>query len=74
MTLREALSNWKPVLMDLPTVVGVGEGKRGDTDVLCIYVSGERSPSSPANGGQFPREVEGYATEVIDVGEICAGT
>lgn len=74
MTLLEAKARWVGVLMRLPAVVGVGVGERGGRETIRVYVS-QKIPAEelPAHH-RVPREIGGYATDVIEVGEMRTQT
>jgi hypothetical protein len=59
-------------LMDLPNVVGVGEGKKAGKEVIMVLVSHKLPESSLRPQDVVPKMLEGYETDVEEIGVITA--
>ncbi len=58
MTIEEALRKHEDHLMSLPGVHGVGIGRRGDRDIIKVFVDAD------APRQDIPSSLEGYEVEV----------
>jgi hypothetical protein len=60
-------------LMSLPNVVGVGIGERDGTPVLQVLVSRKLPPTELGPDAVVPSELDGWETDVEEIGEVFAG-
>lgn len=59
-------------LMKLPNVVGCGIGERGGRKVIKVFVTAKVPEAELDPQGVIPKTVEGYETDVEEIGEVTA--
>ena len=67
-TIAEVLQRHTPSLLDIPGVVGTGEGRAGERPVFVIFVARRTSQQQQ----RLPSELEGYRVEIRESGEVTA--
>jgi hypothetical protein len=60
-------------LMSLPNVVGVGIGERDGKPVLKVFVSRKLPLTVLSADAVVPSELDGWETDVEEIGEVFAG-
>ncbi|MFN7927880.1 MAG: hypothetical protein U0Y68_08020 [Blastocatellia bacterium] len=68
MTIHEAKEKHETALLRLPNVVGVGLGQKAGQDVITVLVTHKVPASQLLPQETIPPVLEGYATEVIAIG------
>jgi hypothetical protein len=71
-TIEAVLNARAPELERLANVTGVGIGKRGDTDVIKVFVTHKVPRSELRQEDVVPRELDGFAVDVDEIGEVTA--
>jgi hypothetical protein len=64
--LTDVLREHTPRLLQIPGVVGTGEGRREGRPVLLVLVSSVE----PELSARLPKEIEGYPVETRQVGDV----
>lgn len=59
-------------LLGYPNVVGVGEGLRGGTPALLVFVTHKVPAAQLAPAELLPDEIDGVPIDVVPVGEVRA--
>jgi hypothetical protein len=60
-------------LMTKRNVTGVGLGERDGVTVIRVFVTRKVSARELAAEDVIPRRFRGYATEVVEIGEVSTG-
>jgi len=60
-------------LLDLPNVVGVGIGERDGLPVLKVFVRRKLPPEQLGRDAVVPPTLDGWETDVEEIGEVIAG-
>jgi hypothetical protein len=60
-------------LLALPNVVGVGVGERAEHPVLKVFVRRKLPLAELGADAVVPRTLDGWETDVEEVGEVTAG-
>jgi hypothetical protein len=71
-TLREVRRRHEPALLALPNVVGVSAETVEGRDVILVLVSRKVPREQLAPGEVVPEELEGFPTDVVEVGTPTA--
>ena len=66
--ISEVLGRHADALMDIPGVIGTGEGLRGGVPVIVVYVAKEDDRLRR----EVPAALEGYPVDVRPIGEVTA--
>lgn len=72
MSIEAIKGRYEEQLMRLPNVTGVGIGKKGRKEVIKVFVTHKVSESTLRPEEIVPRTLEGYATDVEEIGFISA--
>jgi hypothetical protein len=59
-------------LLRLPNVIGLGIGEKGGTPVIKVFVTHKVPESSLQPHDIIPKLIEGYGTEVEEIGTVTA--
>ncbi|MGF1625759.1 MAG: hypothetical protein ACFCVH_12825 [Alphaproteobacteria bacterium] len=70
MVTAEAVRQAERELMSKRNVTGVGIGERDGKAVITVFVTRKVPVADLDPGDVVPRSVAGYATQVVEVGEI----
>jgi hypothetical protein len=70
--INSILRKYHDHLMSIPNVNGVGIGKKEGKAVITVYVKRKIHESALQPHEIIPRSLEGYATDVIDIGDVSA--
>ena len=71
-TLREVRLRHESALLALPNVVGVSDETVDGRDVILVLVSRKVPVRQLAPGEVVPEELEGFATDVVEIGTPTA--
>jgi hypothetical protein len=71
-TLREVRQRHEPALLALPNVVGVSDETVEGRDVILVLVSRKVPREQLAPGEVVPEELEGFPTDVVEIGAPTA--
>jgi len=71
-TIEAVLNARAPELERMRNVTGVGIGRRGDTDVIKVFVTHKVPRSQLRPEDVVPRELEGFVVDVEEIGAITA--
>ncbi|GAB4224382.1 MAG: hypothetical protein Tsb0032_28870 [Kiloniellaceae bacterium] len=72
MDIEAVLRKHEDVLLDYPNVNAVGIGERAGQPVIKVMVTRKVPESSLPPGQVLPKELEGIALDVEEIGEITA--
>jgi hypothetical protein len=59
-------------VMQLPNVTGIGIGKKGRKDVIKVFVTQKLPESALQSYEIIPKTLEGYETDVDEIGVVTA--
>ena len=68
MTINEAKEKHEAALLRLPNVVGVGLGTKAGRAVITVLVTHKVSAAQLPPQATIPSVIEGYATDVLAIG------
>ncbi len=71
-TIDEVRRAHESELMAKPNVTGVGIGRKEDEDVILVFVTHKVPESELRPEEVIPRELEGYETDVEEIGVVTA--
>jgi hypothetical protein len=71
-TIDDVKARFEARLMGLPNVVGVGIGEKGGQQVIKVFVTAKVSAARLAPGELVPEQLEGFATDVEEIGVVTA--
>ena len=72
MKIESALKKHEDRLMQLPNVTGIGIGRKAGQDVIKVFVTKKVPKSALPPDELVPRTLEGYATDVEEIGVVTA--
>jgi hypothetical protein len=72
MDIKAVQQKHQEKLMQLPNVIGVGIGKRGKKKVIKVLVKHKVSMSALLPHERIPKVLDGYETDVEDIGTVTA--
>lgn len=72
MDIQQALAKHQDHVMTLPNVTGVGIGEREGKEVIVVFVTRRVNASSLRPEEVVPKTIEGFTTDVREIGEITA--
>ncbi len=72
MDIDEAKRKHETQLMRLPNVQAVGIGRRDDQEVIKVFVTHKVPEAALQPGEIVPRRLEGYETDVEEIGIVTA--
>jgi hypothetical protein len=70
--IRDVQQRHQDAIMRLPNVVGVGIGEKAGRAILKVFVSRKLPETQLAPEDIVPSEIEGYETDVEEIGDIEA--
>ncbi|MEC4748874.1 hypothetical protein [Methylomicrobium sp. Wu6] len=72
MKIQSVLQKHEDKIMQIPNVVGIGIGKKGDAEVIKVFVT-HKVPESALKANQIiPKGLEGYETDVEEIGLVTS--
>ncbi len=74
MNIENVQRKYEEQLMQLPNVSGVGIGEKSGKEVIKVFVSRKLPESSLGPLDVVPKILEGYETDVEEIGVITAET
>jgi hypothetical protein len=74
MSIESVKSKYEDQLMQLPNVTGVGIGQKGGKEVIKVFVTHKVPDSALQPHEVVPKTLEGYETDVEDIGYVMAQT
>ncbi len=74
MSIESVKSKYEDQLMQLPNVTGVGIGQKGGKEVIKVFVTHKVPDSALQPHEVVPKTLEGYETDVEDIGYVTAQT
>jgi hypothetical protein len=74
MSIESVKSKYEDQLMQLPNVTGVGIGQKSGKEVIKVFVTQKVPESTLQPHEVVPKTLEGYETDVEDIGHITAQT
>ncbi|MEJ2559243.1 MAG: hypothetical protein P8186_24110 [Anaerolineae bacterium] len=74
MSIESVKSKYEDQLMQLPNVTGVGIGQKGGKEVIKVFVTHKVPDSALQPHEIVPKTLEGYETDVEDIGYVTAQT
>ena len=74
MSIENVQRKYEEQLMQLPNVSGVGIGEKSGKEVIKVFVSRKLPESSLGPLDVVPKILEGYETDVEEIGIITAQT
>ena len=72
MEIEAARKKHEEELMQLPNVTGVGIGQKNAKEVIKVFVTRKVHKSSLQARDVVPKMLEGYATDVEEIGTVMA--
>jgi hypothetical protein len=72
MSIESVKSKYEDQLMQLPNVTGVGIGQKSGKDVIKVFVTHKVPDSVLQPHEVVPKMLEGYETDVEDIGYVTA--
>jgi len=72
MDIESVRASHEQQLMQLPNVNGVGVGKKGEKDVIKVFVTRKVPEDSLKPHEVVPRAIGGYETDVEELGVVSA--
>ncbi len=72
--IETVLQRHEDALLDLPNVQGVGIGRKNEKPVIKVFVGMKVPVASLQPDEVIPSALDGYPTDVEEVGEFKAGT
>ncbi len=72
MDIQAVMRRHEDALMKLPNVVGVGIGERHGEQAIKVLVTRKVAESSLSPEQVVPRQLEGYQTDVEEIGTVTA--
>jgi hypothetical protein len=70
--INSILRKYQDRLMSFPNVTGVGIGEKEGKAVIAVFVTRKIPESALQPHEIVPRSLEGYATDVRDIGDVRA--
>ena len=74
MKIESAKTKHEDRLMQLPNVTGVGLGEKGGRPVIKVFVTHKVPETDLGAGAIVPKTLEGWGTDVDEIGVITAQT
>jgi hypothetical protein len=74
MSIESVKSKYEDQLMQLPNVTGVGIGQKSGKEVIKVFVTHKVPESTLQPHEVVPKTLEGYETDVEDIGYVTAQT
>jgi hypothetical protein len=72
MNVEDVMHRYEETLMQLPNVTGVGIGEKSGKEVIKVFVT-HKVPESLLHPREIiPRRLEGYETDVEEIGMVTA--
>lgn len=72
MSIEDVKKKYEEQLMRLPNVTIVGTGKKGDKEVIKVFVTHKVPESTLQNNEIVPKTLEEYETDVEESGVVMA--
>jgi hypothetical protein len=72
MSIESVKSKYEDQLMQLPNVTGVGIGQKSGKEVIKVFVMHKVPESALQPHEVVPKTLEGYETDVEDIGYVTA--
>jgi hypothetical protein len=72
MSIESVKSKYEDQLMQLPNVTGVGIGQKRGKEVIKVFVTHKVPDSALQPHEVVPKTLEGYETDVEDIGHVTA--
>jgi hypothetical protein len=72
MSIQQALHTHRDGLMELPNVTGVGIGEKAGREVIKVFVTQKVAESALQPQEIVPRTLDGYETDVEEIGVVRA--
>lgn len=72
MSIESVKSKYEDQLMQLPNVTGVGIGQKSGKEVIKVFVTHKVPESTLQPHEVVPKTLEGYKTDVEDIGYVTA--
>ena len=70
MKIEEAISEHEERMFGLPNVIGINLEKNAGSKVIKVYVTQKRPKSSLQSNEIIPNTLEGYSTDVVEIGAL----
>lgn len=74
MGIEPTMRKYEEELMQLPNVKGVGIGKKAGKEVIKVFVTHKVPESDLQPQEVIPKTLEGYRTDVEEIGVVMAQT
>lgn len=74
MSIESVLHKYENKIMQFPNVVGIGIGKKEDADVIKVFVINKVPEAALQANDIIPRGLDGYQTDVEEIGIVTAQT
>lgn len=74
MSIQSVLHKYEDKIMQFPNVIGVGIGKKGNAEVIKVFVSNKVPEADLQAHDIIPKGLDGYETEVEEIGIVTAQT
>lgn len=74
MSIEAVIEKYEEQLMQLPNVRGVGKGEKAGKEVIKVLVTHKVSEAQLKPDEVVPKTLEGYETDVEEVGDLTAQT
>lgn len=72
MKITSAMRRCEEQIMQLPNVTGIGIGKKGDKDVIKVFVKQKLPESALRPHEVIPKSLGGYDVDVEEIGIVTA--
>lgn len=74
MSIESVKVRVEPDLMKLPNVIGCGIGEKEGREVIKVFVTAKVPEAQLDPEAVIPKRVDGYDTDVEEIGEVTAQT
>ena len=72
MNIQETLQKYENDMMELPNVTGLGVGEKAGKTVIKVFVTNKVPISDLKEHDIIPKELNGYETDVEEIGIVTA--
>ena len=72
MSIQAVLQKYENHIMQFPNVTGMGIGLKGDKEVIKVFVTHKVPESDLYENEIIPKGLEGYETDVEEIGIVTA--
>ena len=72
MNIESVKRKYEEQVMQLPNVTGIGIGKKGGKDVIKVFVTQKLPKSALQSHEIVPKALEGYETDIEEIGVVTA--